>query len=210
MNKTININLGGKAFTIDDDAFELLQRYIKSLQTYFRSYEECDDILYDIESRLSEIIEERMGEKNIVSLMEVREAIGQMGRPEDFESAEDESSFKRHRMRAKRQDNHGKNYRLGKRLMRDPDNKKIAGVCSGLSLYFGIGKPILVRIFFILLFLSGLSPLVYIILWALMPMPKTAADRLAMKGEEINYDSIAKEVQDEFHDLKDRLSNLGR
>ncbi len=210
MNKTININLGGQAFTIDDDAFDLLQRYIKSLKSYFKTYEECDDILYDIESRLSEIIKERMDLRNIVSVSDVREAINQMGRPEDFETEEEESSFRKHRASRNEQRSHGKSYRTGKRLMRDPDNKRIAGVCSGLSLYFGIGKPILVRILFVLLFLVGLSPLVYVILWALMPMPKTAADRLAMKGEDINYDSIAKEVQDEFHDLKERLSNLGR
>lgn len=212
MNKVININLGGKAVTIDDDAYEYLQQYISSLKTHFADYEEKDDIIYDIESRLGEIFHERLMGRDIVSKSDVQGAIEQMGRPEDFDY-EDESANKEaphSTVRENREKREKQSYHVGKKLMRDPDNKRIAGVLSGLSAYFGLGDPLYLRIAFILLFISGLTPMVYVVLWIVMPKPKTAADRLAMRGEDINYNNIAKEVHEEFLDLKDRLANIGR
>ena len=99
---------------------------------------------------------------------------------------------------------------MDKKILKRSKDGIIAGVCGGLTQYFGLKKALYVRLAFVLLLFMGLSPLVYVILWVLMPKPKTAADRLAMKGEEVNYNNIAKEVSEEFNDLKDRLSNIGR
>jgi phage shock protein C len=54
------------------------------------------------------------------------------------------------------------------RLARTTNDKMIAGVCGGLARYFGIDSTI-VRLVFVLAVLSGLSPLVYVILWIVMP-----------------------------------------
>lgn len=212
MNKIININLGGKPFTIDDDAYEYLLKYLNSLKQYFKDYEEKEDIIYDIEARLGEIFEERLINRSIVGMHDVEEAMEQMGTPEDFENdmSGEEKTSGHQRMRDHREHKkHGK-YRVGRKLMRDPENKKIAGVCSGLAAYFGMSDPLLIRVIFLVLLFTGLGPIPYIILWILMPTPKTAADRLAMKGEDINYDNIAKEVHQEWNDLKERLSNIGK
>lgn len=53
-------------------------------------------------------------------------------------------------------------------LMRPRSDRMFAGVCAGLANYFGI-DPIIVRIIFVVAVLSGLTPLVYLILWIVMP-----------------------------------------
>jgi phage shock protein C len=53
------------------------------------------------------------------------------------------------------------------RLMRSRE-KMLAGVCAGVGAYFGIDAAI-VRIVFVFAVLSGLSPLIYLILWVIMP-----------------------------------------
>lgn len=212
MNKIININLGGKPFTIDDNAYEYLLKYLNSLKQYFKDYEEKEDIIYDIEARLGEIFEERLVNRSIVGMHDVEEAMEQMGTPEDFENdmSAGQKSSGTHRMRDHRESKKQEKYQVGRKLMRDPENKKIAGVCSGLASYFGMSDPLLIRVIFLVLLFTGVGPIPYIILWILMPTPKTAADRLAMKGEDINYDNIAKEVHQEWNDLKERLSNIGK
>jgi phage shock protein C len=54
------------------------------------------------------------------------------------------------------------------RLQRPRNDRMLAGVASGLAHYFGIDVTIM-RLVFVLAVLSGLSPLVYVILWIVMP-----------------------------------------
>ena len=54
MNKTFTINLGGKVFYIDDDALDILQKYINTLKAHYAKGEDGDEIMYDIESRVAE------------------------------------------------------------------------------------------------------------------------------------------------------------
>ena len=58
---------------------------------------------------------------------------------------------------------------MNKQLTRNPNDKMVAGVASGLAEYFGI-DPTIVRIIFLLMLLpGGISPLVYLVLWLVMP-----------------------------------------
>lgn len=60
MNKIHTINLGGHPFTVDEDAFEYLQAYIRSLRKHFKNSAGCEEIIGDIESRLAELLTERL------------------------------------------------------------------------------------------------------------------------------------------------------
>src|SRR5699024_11194484 len=89
-----------------------------------------------------------------------------------------------------------------RKLFRDKDNKVIAGVASGLAAYFGVDNPVWIRLLFVLLMFGGMSGgLIYVVLWILMPTARTAADRLAMKGEPINISSIARIIEEEITGL---------
>ena len=60
-----------------------------------------------------------------------------------------------------------------KQLQRSSQNKVIGGVCAGLARYFEL-DPVLVRIIFLVaLIVFGAGPLIYIILWIVMPKSNT-------------------------------------
>lgn len=206
MNKVLNINLGGYALTIDDDAYEYLAGYLDSIRRRFSESEGRDEILRDIESRLGELITAELGNRAIVMLPDVEAAVEIMGKPEDFGAEPVES-----RRTAGSKSGPGA-IRTGKRLFRDEEDAAVGGVCSGLAAYFGIHDPVWMRLIFVLLtFVStGFWIVAYVLLWILVPPAKTAADRLAMRGQPINVDNIAREVEEGFDRIGNRVGDLGQ
>jgi len=125
MNKVYNINLGGYPFVIDHNAFDELEKYLASLNNYFKVSEGRDEIVSDIEVRIAELFKDRLKRRKIVSLKDVNEVIDTMGRPEQFEEENyaDSGNYAGSQF----------DIRTGKRLYRDADSKILAGVCSGLA-----------------------------------------------------------------------------
>ena len=204
MNKVFNINLGGYPFTIDEDAYEHLSKYLNTIHNHFRQSEGYEEITSDIETRLAELFHEKMEGRPIVMLKDVQDAIVIMGTPEDFgaeSSFEDEADTKKKR---------SSSYKTGKRLFRNPEEEMIGGVASGVAAYFGIQDPLWVRIAFVIFTLSGGFGIpVYLILWAILPKAETASDRLSMKGEPINVSNIGKIIEEEIDHFSDKMSELG-
>lgn len=204
MNKIFNINLGGYPFTIDEDAYEHLNAYLKTIHGHFRQSEGYEEITEDIEARLAEIFQEKLGNRPIVNMKDVKDAIATMGTPEEFGAETTGAEFADEASSAQGQ------YKTGKRLFRNPEEEVIGGVCSGLAAYFGIQDPIWVRILFIILVVSGgFGVPIYIILWAVVPKAESASDRLAMRGEPINVSNIGKIIEEGFKDFSDKVSELG-
>lgn len=200
MKRTENINLGGNAYIIDQDALDHLEDYLEDLEKYFQSHEGSDDIMDDIEFRISELLEEQLKNKGVVEMTHVNNIISIMGSVDDLKDGEHSESD--HATK--------KEYKTGKKLYRDKENNMIGGVASGMAAYLGIANPNWVRAFFIVTFWSGLPMLVYFLLWFLIPEARTASDRLAMQGEPINVESIVKNIEEEFYDLKDRFDEFGK
>src|SRR5687767_15484558 len=93
MKKIININLSGRVIPIEDSAYESLQRYIESLQRYFANEEGRDEIINDIESRIAELMNDKIRKNSApVSDADMEEIIASMGRIEDFEQADSSES----------------------------------------------------------------------------------------------------------------------
>lgn len=196
MNRTTNINLGGYPFTIDDDAYKALQSYLGELERHFGQSEGYEEIMDDIENRLAELLNEQIGSSVIVTKTQIDRAIEVMGMPEDI-------------MREGMEEPH-RHYKTGKKLFRDPDDKIVGGVCSGLAAYFGIPEALWLRIAFAIFFFGfGGGGIVYLILWALVPEAQTAKDFLAMRGEPINVSNIAKVVEEQVDNLSDTISDIG-
>lgn len=204
MNKVFNINLGGYAFVIDHDAFDELEKYLTSLNNYFKASEGRDEIVSDIEVRIAELFKEKLKRRKIVGLKDVNEVIDTMGRPEQFEEENYANSAN--------YTNSQFDIRTGKRLYRDPDSKILAGVCSGLSAYLGIEDPIWMRLAFVIaVFLGfGISGIAYIILWAIVPEAKTSGDKLAMQGEAANVSNIANFVQENMQHLGKKITEFSK
>lgn len=181
MKKIININLSGRVIPIEDSAYEKLQAYIESLRRYFANEEGRDEIINDIESRIAELLHEKVRKgTEAISDADIEEIITSMGRVEDFE-AEDKDSGSAAAAAAStasssssQQKNTSSAYteykREKSRLYRDTGDKMIGGVCSGISNYLGI-DPAIVRILFAIISFGGfgLGFLAYIILWIVLP-----------------------------------------
>lgn len=204
MKKTININLGGQAFIIDEEAFDILHRYFEDLKQKFSNENEQKEILADIEARIAEIFTERLGKaRAVINEEDVVKVVSLMGRPEDIAGETDSAPTGSGN---KQQDQHFVNYgKAEKKLFRDPDNKKVGGVISGLCYYFGWGDPTWIRILilglFILSFFTHLGlgfPLavIYLILLIVVPEAVSSSEKLQMKGEPVTIKNIEKEVRD--------------
>ena len=193
MKKTFTINISGTIFHIEDDAYEVLQKYLVNLKNHFGNDEEGKEILTDIEARIAEIFSEKCAdEKKVITLNLVNEVIEMMGTPEDFveEDVEDQSIS----AEAKRK----------RRLYRDPDHRVLGGVCGGLGAYFNM-DPVILRIIFVVLTLltSGAAILAYFILWIAVPKAMNTAQRLEMRGQEATVKNIEKSIKEEVKEVKE-------
>jgi phage shock protein PspC (stress-responsive transcriptional regulator) len=192
MNKTVNINLGGIFFHIDEDAYQKLTRYFEAVKRSLTGNGGQDEIMNDIETRISEIFSERISSNNhVVVLQDVDAMIAIMGQPEDYQLEQDETSSQQTFQ------NQAKN--RGKKLFRDMDNKILGGVSAGFAHYLGIDS-LWIRLALVLIVIAGFgSPiLVYILFWVLVPKAITTADKLAMTGEPANLFNIEKKVREEL------------
>lgn len=194
MKKTININLAGTAFIIDENAYEVLHRYLENLKNRFGNTTERAEIMEDIEARLAEMFAQKLGSrKEVIGLPEVEETIAVMGTPEDIageSSANTTTSGSPSSL--------SKSYEGKRRLFRDKEDKVVSGVISGLCHYFGINDPVWARIAAALLVIAGFGfpVILYFLLMIVVPEAETAAEKLQMKGEPINVGSIEREIKD--------------
>lgn len=203
MKKTVNINLGGIPFIIDEDAYNHLYSYLNAIERHFSKSDGCDDIMSDIEYRICELFQERLKTRKIISKNDLEEVVKIMGRPEDFgaEAGYDENDSVPRSERVY--------IRTGKRLFRDGEHRMVAGVIAGLAAYFGIRHVLLFRILWVAFALSaGAGVVVYLLLWLLVPEAQTASDKLAMKGEPINVENIAKTIEEEIDDLSKKINDI--
>jgi len=192
MKKTININLAGFVFYIDEDAYEALQKYLNNIRTYLGNTEGKDEIIDDIESRIAELFSEK--QKQVITLTEVNEVIEVMGQPEDYMSEEEPEEKKSYQQSSKR-------------LYRDPDSTVLGGVCSGVGHYLNI-DAVWIRLIFLAMVWSGVSILFYFILWAIIPKAETTAQKLEMKGKAATFNNIEDYVRKGYENVKDDFKNV--
>lgn len=202
MKKTVNINLGGSFFHIDEDAYAKLQRYLDAIKRSLSDPWGSDEILRDIEARIAELFSEKIeSSSQVISLKALDEVIAVMGQPEDY--MVDEEIFEDTPPKA------GKSERAAyKQLFRDIDNKFIGGVSAGLGHYLGI-DAVWVRLLWILLtiFSSGTFILVYILFWIIVPAAETTSDKLKMTGQPVNISNIEKKFKEGYEAVADKVKS---
>lgn len=195
MNKTVTVNIGGIVFHIDENAYERFKAYLESIRLHFTTAEGRDEIMQDIESRIAEMFQEKVKDsKQVITLEDVEEVTLLMGRPEQFNDSDNSNEEKQEPIIE------GKTQ---KRLFRNPDEKVVGGVCSGIAAYFDI-DPVWIRLIFagaLVFFGSGF--LLYVILWIIIPQADSSVEKLKMRGEAVNVSSIEKNVQEGSKPKKD-------
>ncbi|PWB22979.1 PspC domain-containing protein [Flavobacterium sp. HTF] len=200
MNKTVNINLGGMFFHIDEDAYLKLTRYFDAIKRSLNNSSGQDEIIKDIEMRVSELLTEKQkSEKHVVGLKDVDEVIAVMGQPEDYIIEDEEKSNQSF-------NNYGA--RKHKKLYRDKEKGMIGGVATGLGHYFGIDSVWIKIVFLIFVFAGfGTGILAYFVLWVVTPEAITTSEKLEMTGEPVTISNIEKKVREEIDSLSDRFKN---
>jgi phage shock protein PspC (stress-responsive transcriptional regulator) len=189
MNKIITINLGGIAIQIEEDAYDVMRDYLKSLEIHFKGTENADEILSDIENRIAEMLYERLKAGKVsINTTDVNEVAAAMGNPREFGSEEASTEEPEPTIEPTRKI---------KRLFRDSENRKVAGVASGIAKYLDIDVTLVRIIWLVMLLIFGTGLLVYVLLWAILPEAKTAAERLEMMGEVPNVENIKNTIRDE-------------
>ncbi len=194
MKITVSINLGGYSFNIDEDAYTELKRYLRTLEVHFAGEESSSEIISDIETRLAELFRTKITSyKQVITIDDVRQAISVMGTPEDISDND-------HRSAKEKFSSPGYH-----RMYRDPDNRVIGGVCSGMGAYWDI-DPVILRIIFVVLTLAGgMGALIYLILYIVIPEAKTTAQKIEMKGEPVNIHNIKESVKSEFDKVRKNI-----
>ncbi|WP_312187135.1 PspC domain-containing protein [Sphingobacterium sp.] len=202
MNKTIIININSIVFHIEEDAYEVLRSYMIDIKKHFGQSEDSKEILEDIENRISEMFTEKIqaGSKEVLNMEDVNAVIDQMGRVSDFETEDqdDYASFQRQ--------TNSDGFKVGKKLMRDPDDKVFSGVCSGLGHFFGIEAKWVRLLFALFVVIGGSGVLVYVILWIVMPLAITRADKMEMRGEAPNIHNFKRSFDEEMSGVKETFS----
>lgn len=177
MKKTININLAGYVFSIDEDAYDRLDSYLDAVKDKLGPGEEAEETLDDINRRVAELFRGvNRDAKSPITIEDVEEIIKTLGDPTDYEQPSDPDEPHQEKEKSVPPPR--------KKLFRDPDNRFLGGVCGGLGNYFGT-DPVLFRLLFIVATLFyGSSLLVYIVLWIAIPKAVTVQQRIMMMGSE--------------------------
>lgn len=179
MKKVVEVNIGGMNFTIEDDAYYKLKSYLERFEATLPDKSEAREIMEDVECRVAEIFQkERKYPNQVIDERIVDCVIACLGKIEDGTN-----------------DNYEQNQpkmRPVKKLYRNPDDKKIEGVCSGLAAYFDIDVTIVRVVFLVAMLGYGATILAYIILWIIMPEAKTTIEKLEMRGEAITPENLKK------------------
>lgn len=198
MKKTLTVNLGGTVFNIDDDAYRLLDNYLSNIKMHFRKEASADEIVDDIERRISELFAEKLSAgSQVITIADVEEVIARMGNPEDMEMGEESDNSGATDSNSPR-----------RRLYRNPDDKMLGGVISGLAVYLGWDVTLLRLLLFVIL-ICGYGTLipVYIVCWLVIPEARTAAEKLSMRGEAVTVENIGKTVTDGFEKVSNGVND---
>lgn len=214
MKKTLTINLNGRVFNIDEDACNLLDNYLKNLETYFSKQADSSEIMNDFEARIGEIFSEKIAQGyDVININDVEQIITQMGNTSDFdENNGQESAFGYFAANEQDSKNNSQNAsaKQQKKLFRDIDNKMLGGICSGIAAYFNWDVTVIRIIVVLLSIFSNFSLLIlYLIMWLLIPEARTAEQKLQMRGEPVNLENIGKTVAAQTNNAINKVQNNG-
>jgi len=202
MKQIEKVSIGGYVFTLDVDAAREADSYLKEMSAYYSNPEITDGI----EERMAELLRERTPQDGVVSKASILAVIDILGRPESIAREEPDEAAPE---------------KPARKLYRDMENAKIAGVCSGLGAYFNF-DPIILRVIFTVLTCLGLfgvtdhhgyvvfsMPVIYIILWICMPAARTACQRWEMRGDDGSAESVRRSIESGANEVGSALRQVG-
>lgn len=191
MKTVTTINLNGRAYQVEEEAHKSLAAYLDKATSALAGNPDKDEILADFEQAIAEKCDRYLStSKNVILHKEIETIIKEMGPVEG-----DSAAFE------KETGGETKDANKPKRLYRDPDNRVIAGVASGIAQYFDIDVAIVRIVFAISVLLGGSGILVYIVLWLAVPEAESTAQKLEMRGSHVTLENMTDILKKKFEDV---------
>lgn len=207
MQKIIQITIGGRVIPIEEQAYAALNNYITTLEAQFAGEVGRDEIILDIEARIAELFAIKLdGGAQAIVQADVQKVIETLGYADEIEQDPAiDNSYKQQSHEQPKYEN------TARRLFRNPNDKMLGGVCSGIANYFDI-DTVIVRLLFAIMFLTaGVGLLAYILAWIIIPMPRTPQEvYMATGAKPMNFHTIRKNMGSELQDLKKKGEEMSR
>jgi phage shock protein PspC (stress-responsive transcriptional regulator) len=212
MQRIVQINIAGRVLPIEEDAYIVLKEYINTLERQFKG-DDGKEIIEEIENRIAELFTIRLqGGSPAIDRSDVQKVIDTLGTASDLhDGANTSQNSRQYTYNPGSQRSQGGPYNSRARLLRDPFDKVIGGVCSGIAHYFDI-DPVIIRLVMVVLFLTaGIGFLAYLIAWAVIPAANSREELYNMSsGNPVTFHDITRNVENELQDLKRRGEQMSR
>ena len=207
MKKVVNISVGGRSFSLDEDAYARLSAYFDHFKDRLdRDTQSAkEEVMADLESRIAELFDQGTGGASyrVVDLDLVTRVVEQLGMPDGSEEPYQTSFGGRCGSGDDSNDSASQNggpdfsYSGGsgnskRRLFRDLDNKTVGGVCAGLAAFLNVDITVVRIVTLLTMLIYGTGFLVYLVLWIVVPAAKTPADKCMMRGFEPTAENMAR------------------
>lgn len=185
MKKVVNVGIGGRGFTMDEDAYNRLNSYLEKFRAKAGMGIQTREVMDDLESRIAELFGERLNSfRDVVDIETVNRVISQLGMPDGQPFTENECGGAEFC--------YGEPVRPVKKFFRNPDNKVLGGVCSGLAGYLDV-DAVLIRVIFIVAFFLGSAGFwIYLILWIIAPLAVTPVQKCEMYGLPVTAENLSR------------------
>ena len=209
MKKVINASIGGRSFALDEDAYSRLSAYFDHFKARLNKDSQSmgEEVMSDLENRIAELFDQGTGGAayRVVDFELVSKVVGQLGMPDgsteplDFSQGQSNGTGNNAKQSRGSTEPKGPDFSYAgdkgeakKRLYRDSDNKAIGGVCSGLAAFLNIDITIVRIIILLALLLWGSGLIFYLVLWIVVPIAKTPAEKCEMHGLEPTAENMAR------------------
>lgn len=208
MKKVVNVSVGGRSFSLDEDAYARLLTYFDHFKARLdRDTQSAkEEVMADLENRIAELFDQGTGGASyrVVNLALVTKVVEQLGMPDGSKEPEAGASSQGQSQESGTDDEYqrsgsgvdftynGAQGTSRRRLFRDLDNKTIGGVCAGLAAFLNVDLTIVRIVSLLTLLLWGTGFLVYLVLWIVVPVAKTPAEKCMMHGLEPTAENMAR------------------
>lgn len=213
MKKTFPVNISGKIFYIDEDAYELLLNYLDQLHSAF-SGTEGDEIVNDIESRIAELFDERIASgANAIIFSDVNNVIEIMGKPSDITDCEESTTEQTKTATAEATASKGETTSTAAasqhKFYRSTTNKVLGGVIGGVASYLGWDANIMRILIVLTAFLSVIWPplfiimsILYLVAWMVTTPGTPQSGHIDTEG---NHNNVRRHKKPLYRNMNDKV-----
>lgn len=188
MKKAIDINIGGLKFPIEEDAYSMLKAYLNRFESSMSDKKEAREVMEDVEIRVAELFQKDIKYANQVvderMVQAVISCLGDVEGDSNNTNSDTEDTYNT--------TSNTTGMKTNKKLYRNPDDAKLAGVCAGIAAYFDLDTTLVRIVFLVALVCYASTFFIYIVIWIVAPDAITIPQKMEMRGVPVTAENIRK------------------